>query len=346
MSESPEQTSKRKADHLKICLNDDVNYKEKTTGFEYYDFVHYCITEVDYNKIDLSTEIFGKKLNYPFLISSMTGGAKEAENINRQLAEIANKLNIAMGVGSQRQALSDDSYLKSYRIIREKAPDIPLFANIGAYQIAKTEKPEHLSERLVEMINADALIIHVNPLQELVQEEGETDFSGLLKNIKRITRKTAIPVIVKEVGAGISKKAAKKLLDVGVKAIDVAGAGGTSWSAVEMKRNNEMHDYFRDWGIPTAEALRDVNKLRKKYDFVLISSGGINDGVKIAKSIAMGANLAAAAGVVLKILFEQGEEALRNNIVNWFDEVKKIMYLTGCSNIKELMNTKLQRRKF
>ena len=195
------------------------------------------------------------------------------------------------------------------------------------------------------MIDADALIIHINPLQELIQIEGETDFSGLLKNLEKITKKTSIPIIAKEVGAGISKKASKRLLDVGVKGIDVAGAGGTSWSAVEMKRSNTVNEYFWDWGIPTADALKEVNKLRKKYDFTLISSGGIDDGIKIAKSIALGADLAASAGIVLKILFNSGAGALKAVITNWFEDVKKIMYLTGCNNISELKNIKLIRRK-
>ena len=147
MSESSEQTSKRKKDHLKICLNEDVSYRYKTTGFEEYDFEHYCITEADYNKIDLSTKLFGKKINYPFLISSMTGGANEAVNINNSLAEVAAELNIAMGVGSQRQALSDKNYLDSYKVIRKKAPGIPLLANIGAYQIAKAKNSPDLAEK-------------------------------------------------------------------------------------------------------------------------------------------------------------------------------------------------------
>lgn len=344
MAESPEKTSKRKSDHLEICLNADVNFNDKTTGFENYDFIHNAVTEVNIKNVDLSGILFGKKINYPFLISSMTGGANEAERINSDLADIAEELKLALGVGSQRQALNDKKFIASYKIMRKNAPNVPLLGNIGAFQIAKSEDPVGLAKYLIEMIEADALIIHLNPLQELMQPEGETDFSGLLSNIEKIVNQIDVPIIAKEVGAGIGKNAAKRLLETGVQGIDVAGAGGTSWSEVEMKRRDTENNYFRNWGIPTAEALGEVNKLRKKFKFLLISSGGVDDGIKIAKSIALGADLAASAGPILKILFNSGKRELVKTIKNWFEDVKKIMYLTGCYNVNDLQKLKLVRR--
>lgn len=344
LNEIPGQTSKRKKDHLELCLNEDVNFNSKTAGFENYEFIHNAVTEVDFEKINLTTEVFGKKIRYPFLISSMTGGSKEAERINSELALIAEDLKIALAVGSQRQALEDSNYLNSYKIIRKYAPGIPLFANIGAYQVAKNKNPVELADRLIDMIDSDALIIHLNPLQELMQGEGETDFSGLLKNISKITGKIKTPVIAKEVGAGIGKSAAKKLLEAGVAGIDVAGAGGTSWSAVEMLRKNQMNDYFRNWGIPTTECIREVSQLKKKYNFLLISSGGVDDGIKISKSIALGADLSASAKTVLHLLMNSGAEILKENILAWFENLKRIMYLTGCKSLDELKKSNSLRR--
>lgn len=343
MQETSKITSNRKKDHLDICLNEDVNFNEKTNGFEKYNFVHDAITEVDYSNLNLRTKLFGKKLKYPFLISCMTGGVKEAVNINEKLAEIAEELGIAIGVGSQRQALEDDNYINSYQVIRSKAPNVPVLGNIGAGEVAHSNDVVSMGKKIVDMVNADALVIHVNPLQELFQKEGNTDFTGLLSSIEKLCSALANPIIVKEVGSGISKPVAKKLLDVGVMGIDVAGAGGTSWAAVEMIRNNNEDRFFRDWGIPTAECIKEVYKLKKKRDFTLIASGGIKNGLDVAKSMALGSDLVASANVILKKLIYDDEQSVIDLINGWFEDVRKIMFLTGSADLEEFKNNKLKK---
>lgn len=345
MASSGDLTSNRKRDHISICLNEDVGFSKKTTGFELFEFEHNAITEVEFNNISLASKFFGKEVGYPFIISCMTGGTIEAENINAMLAETANQLNIPIGVGSQRQALENNSFIDSYKIVTGKAGEVPILGNIGAAQVAKSNNVSEFI-KLAEMVNASAMVIHLNALQEVFQKEGEPDFKGLLKNIELLVKELKIPVIAKEVGSGISKKAARELLSCGVFGIDVAGAGGTSWSAVEMKRNNnEENLYFRDWGIPTALALKDIKKLKKDFSFTLISSGGIDNGIKIAKSIALGADFTASARPLLKEVLYNGAEGAAKLIEDWFETVKKIMYLTGCENIDQLKSQKLKTQK-
>lgn len=343
MSSQSDETIKRKKDHIEICLNEDVAFSSITTGFENYYFEHNAITEVDFNKVDLATKFLKKKINYPFLISCMTGGTSEAEKINEHLAIAAKELNIPIGVGSQRQALENDKYISSYKVIRKNAGDVPVLSNIGAAQVSQIKSVEQY-RRIVELVNASALVIHVNPLQEMIQTSGEPNFKGLLKNIERLVQRIDIPIIVKEVGSGISKSAAKILLDTGVYGIDVAGAGGTSWAQVELKRNKEENEYFRNWGLPTSYCIRQIKALKSKYNFSLIASGGISNGIDIAKSIALGADLAASAKPLLKIVMDKGVDGIVNEISSWFDDVKKIMYLTGSKNIKELSKQKLIHR--
>ena len=217
-------TANRKKDHIDLCLNEDVGYN-KTNGFEKYTFKHYANTEVRTDKIDLSTKFFAKKIDLPFLISCMTGGTGEAEKINEKLAIAANELNIPIGVGSQRQALENKDYHSTYRVVRKNAGNVPVLGNIGAAQVAKSNRIIEEIKYLIDLVEADAMVIHLNPLQEMLQKDGDKDFSGLLKNIGKICSGIKIPVIVKEVGSGISKESAKKLLNEGVKGIDVAGAG-------------------------------------------------------------------------------------------------------------------------
>ncbi|MBA4405794.1 type 2 isopentenyl-diphosphate Delta-isomerase [bacterium] len=342
---SKDKTSQRKKDHIELCQNDDVKYKIKTAGFENYDFVHYAITEVKFDKITLATKFLNKKISFPFLISCMTGGTHAAQKINEKLAIAAKILNIPLGIGSQRQALENNNYHSTYRAVRKNAGDVPILGNIGAAQLAKSQNPVDEIKFLVELADADAMVVHVNPLQELVQKEGEPEFDGLLKNLSKVCRGTSIPVIVKEVGSGISKRAAKNILETGVYGIDVAGAGGTSWAKVEMKRNNEIDPFFQEWGLPTAFCVRKVHELKKNYNFVLIASGGIENGADIAKSIALGADLTASARPILQELQTNDIDGVVKLIENWFLVVKKIMYLTGCDKIKKLQKTELLRRE-
>ena len=336
-----DKTSQRKREHLRLCLTDDVQFKSKTNGFEKYDFVHSAITEVEIEKINFESSFFKKKISYPFLISCMTGGTTEAENINAKLAIAAQELNIPIGVGSQRQLLENNYHRKSYIIIRKNAPTVPVLGNIGAAQIVKLNKLDVI-QKLIEQVEADAMVVHLNPLQELLQKEGEPNFKGLLVKIEKLVKILSVPIIVKEVGAGISKQAAKKLLDAGVKGIDVAGAGGTSWAGVEILRNkNQQGNEFWDWGLPTSYCVREVSKLKKSYNFILIGSGGINIPMDAAKAFALGADLVASARIILKTLNNSGIEGVKNKIINWFEVIKSIMFLTGSNSIQALRNKKI-----
>ncbi len=335
MAKNSISTSERKKAHLELCLSDKVAFKNKTTGFENYEFEHYAITEVDLQKINFTTQFFNKKISYPFLISCMTGGTAEAGNINAQLAIAAQELNIPIGVGSQRQALENNKYLKTYKIIRENAPKIPVLGNLGAAEVVSIKSLDKVSY-LVDIIKADAMVIHVNPLQELFQPEGNPNFTGLIKRLDKLTKYLKVPIIIKEVGSGISKKAVQKLLEVGVKGIDVAGAGGTSWAGVEMLRSGKSEDNdFWDWGLPTAYCIKQIAPLKEYHEFILIGSGGINSAFDTAKALALGVDLAASARTILQKLDKNGVEGVVKLVRDWFETVKKIMFLTGSASLPE-----------
>lgn len=345
MPENTDLTSQRKKEHIELCLTDEVSFQEKKTGFDNYEFEHYAITEVDISKIDFHTKFFNKKINYPFLISCMTGGTSKAEDINSQLSVAANHLNIPLGVGSQRQALENKEYHKSYKIIRQNAPKIPILGNIGASQIVAFKDFDPV-KYLIELVEADVMVIHVNPLQELIQKYGEPNFKGFLKKIEKLVKFLDVPVCIKEVGAGISKKAAEKLLNAGVKGIDVAGAGGTSWAGVEILRNNENNSSeFWDWGLPTSYCIKEIYKLKKNYKFVLIGSGGIYNAFDMAKAYSLGADLTASARIIIQVLYRQGTEAVIRLIEEWFNTVKKIMFLTGSNSLSGLRKNKLLKKE-
>jgi isopentenyl-diphosphate delta-isomerase len=293
--------SARKNDHLRISLEEGVRSNHLTTGLERYRLVHQALPELDLDQVDLRTCFLGKELQAPFLISAMTGGTLPAKAINRRLAEAANTLGIAMGVGSQRAAVEEPSLAETFRV-RDIAPDILLFANLGAVQLIRSYTVEHC-HRAVDMIEADALVLHLNPLQEALQPDGDTHFGGLLDKIEAVCRELSVPVIVKEVGHGLSSQVARRLAQAGVTALDVSGAGGTSWSEVERYRATgpsqaSVAAQFADWGIPTAEALRSVRSCLPEIP--LIASGGIETGVEIAKCIALGADLVGVAWPLLR----------------------------------------------
>ncbi|KAF0153325.1 MAG: isopentenyl-diphosphate delta-isomerase [Ignavibacteria bacterium] len=338
------KTSQRKKEHIKLCLTDRVAF-EKSNGFDLYEFEHFAITEVDYSKIKLDAHFFGKKISFPFLISCMTGGTADAERINEKLSIAANELNIPIGIGSQRQALENKKFHSTYKIVRKNAGNVPILGNIGAAQVARSNTLVDDLNLMIEIAEADAMVIHINPLQELLQPEGEPNFSGFLKKLEKAIPKISVPIICKEVGSGISKKAAKCLLDVGVQGIDVAGAGGTSWASVELLRNKQSDKYFSEWGLPTSYCVRTVSELKKKYDFMLIASGGINSGVQAAKALALGADLTASARILLQEVTQNDVGGVIKLIINWFETVKKIMYLTGSSNVEHLRKIVLKRKE-
>jgi len=338
MKKSISETSRRKKEHIELCLTDKVTFRSKSNGFDRYDFIHDALTEVDISKISLQTKLFSKDINLPFLISCMTGGTEEAENINQRLAVIADELKIPIGVGSQRQALENKDNHNSYKVIRKTAKSVPVLGNIGAAQVVQSKNQDDILS-LIDMLEADAFVVHLNPLQELLQPEGEPNFVGLLKKLEKLVLKSKVPVIVKEVGSGISKETAIKLLNIGVKGIDVAGAGGTSWAGVEILRGKSENDFW-DWGLPTSYCLKEIYPLKKKYKFTLVGSGGINTSHDLAMAYAFGADLVASARIILQTLMKNGEEEVIKLILNWFSYLKKVMFLTGSRNLIELKNKK------
>lgn len=341
MADNTEQIRSRKKEHLDLCKTDEVLFKHKTSGFEHYDFLHAAVTEVQIDKIDLSKKFFGKKVSYPFLISCMTGGTSEGENINLQLAEVAAELNIPLGLGSLRFALGTNDYDEHFNQIRSAAKSIPLLGNIGAAQIVKMKSNKELFH-LLNKIECNVLVVHLNPLQELLQKNGEANFKGLRKSLEKLVKQYPFPIIVKEVGAGISKKSAQSLLDLGVSGIDVAGAGGTSWAGVEILRNKQStENYFWDWGLPTSYCIRTIAELRKKNKFMLIGSGGVDTSLDIAKALALGADFTASARIILQSLLKEGQNGVVNLINAWFEDVKKIMFLTDSQNLRSFGKQKL-----
>ncbi|MBV6452291.1 MAG: Isopentenyl-diphosphate delta-isomerase [Anaerolineales bacterium] len=330
----------RKADHIKINLEQDVR-SALTTGLENYRFTHEALPELDLNRIDTTVDLFRKRLAAPLLISSMTGGTTEAETINLRLAEAAQEMKIAMGVGSQRAAIEHPNQARTFQV-RRVAPDILLFANLGAVQLNYGYTVDHC-RRAVDMIQADALILHLNPLQEAVQDAGDTNFEGLAKRIEEVCKQIEVPVIAKEVGWGISERTAKLLADCGVSAIDVAGAGGTSWSQVEMHRapdefTRQLAATFVGWGIPTAESILNVKKAVP--EMTVFASGGIKDGLDIAKCIALGATLGGMAGNFLKAAAISTEQAMEM-IKLTKRQIEVTMFACGAKALEGLNQTKL-----
>lgn len=329
------QTSSRKSDHIRINLEEDVQ-SGLTTRLERYHFIHQALPEVNLEDVDLRLDLFGRRLKAPILISSMTGGTAEAAKINRILATAAQETGIAMGLGSQRAAIERPELAKTFQV-RSVAPDILLFANLGAVQLNYQYGLEQC-QRAVDMIEADALILHLNALQEAVQPEGDTKFSGLLKKIETVCRNLPVPVIAKEVGWGFSEQAARQLSDAGVAAIDVAGAGGTSWTQVEMHRAKtesqaRLAAAFIEWGISTSESILNVRKAAPHL--TVFASGGIRSGIDIAKCIALGATLGGMASPFLKAAARSVEDTLQT-VLEVRREIQVCMFAAGAKNLDEL----------
>lgn len=334
-------TENRKADHIRINLDKDVQFPRLTTGLEHYRFIHQALPEINLADVDTSIELFGKTLSSPIVISSMTGGTDMARRINQNLAAAAQQHGIAMGLGSQRAAIEKPELAYSYKV-RDVAPDILLFANLGAVQL-NYKYGVAQCQQAVDMIEADALILHFNVLQEAVQPEGDTNFAGLLHKVEEVCKKLPVPVIAKEVGWGFSEQNAHDLANAGVAAIDVAGSGGTSWSEVEYHRaptqfHAQVAASFADWGIPTADAILYASK--GAPNLKIIASGGLRDGIDIAKSIALGAIAGGMAGPFLKAA-DQSVEVVDLLIRQVSSQLRIAMLCSGIRSIEELQKVSL-----
>jgi isopentenyl-diphosphate delta-isomerase len=329
----------RKADHIEVCLKEDVQSKKATTGFEEIHLVHRAIPEIEREKVDLSTTVFGYKFSAPIFVGAMTGGTAKATKINATIAEAVEELSLGMGVGSQRIAIDNPKVEHSFSIVREKAPTAFILANIGGPQLVGKYGVKE-AKKAVEMVKANALAVHLNALQEAVQPEGDTNYSGLLHKIGEVVQELDVPVVVKETGAGICAEDAAMLAATGVAAIDVSGIGGTSWAAVEYYRAKARQDDFSkrlgetfwDWGIPTAaslvEAVQSVN-------VPVIASGGIRTGIDVTKALALGASLASATYPFLGPASKASED-VKKALQLMVGEVRNAMFLVGADSIQKL----------
>jgi len=340
-----EDHPRRKADHIRISLEEDVSFDTLTSGFERYRFVHCALPEISLDAVDTAVVFLGKRLQAPLLISSMTGGTPQGREINRRLAQAAQEVGIGMGLGSLRAAVEDPTLAETYRV-RDVAPDILLLANLGAVQLNYGYTVDHC-RRAVEMVGADGLVLHLNPLQEALQPEGQTDFSDLLRKIEAVCRGLEVPVVVKEVGWGLSADVARRLADAGVAALDVAGAGGTSWSQVEMYRaenglQRAVAAAFRDWGIPTAEAVREVR--RALPHIPIVASGGIRDGIQVAKAIALGATVCGIARPFL-VAAAESAEAVAETAAVLITQLRVAMFAVGAPDLSALARAPLVTEK-
>lgn len=338
------ETRERKTEHIKISLNQDVQSRKKTAGFEDIHFIHKALPEIDEQEIDLSTTAFNHKFSAPLIVGAITGGALEATKINATIAEAVEELGVGMGVGSQRAAIEDKKLEKTFAIARKKAPTAFLIANLGGVQLVNGYTIKQV-KKAIEMIKADAVAIHLNPLQEAVQPEGQTNFRGVLEKIRDVAKELDKPVIVKETGAGIAAEDAKKLETASVKGIDVSGAGGTSFAAVEFYRakrrgkslQRRLGDVFWDWGIPTAISIVEVSQT---VDIPVIASGGIRDGVDVAKALALGANLTSLSQPMLQAAVKGAKET-KDTLSILIKELKSVMFLVGADSLKVLQQVPL-----
>lgn len=331
----------RKGHHISIVIRKNVNYRNKTTGFECIEFTHRASTRLDLEDIDITTKFLNKDFKAPLLIGSMTGGFKGSEKINRELARAASTLGIGMGVGSQRVAIENPNVRHTFSIVREEAPDIFVMANLGASQLA--EYGVEGAKEVIDMINADALAVHFNPVHEAVQVGGTPVFSKYYEVLSDVVKEVGVPVIVKEVGFGMSMEDAKLFEKLGVSALQIDGAGGTSWAAVEyyralLKKEREkaaIAKCFWDWGIPTAISLLEVTNTTS---LPVIAGGGIRSGIDVAKSISIGASLAAIARPVLITLIKGGVDGVVKYMNRIINELKVVMLAVEARNLNELKN--------
>jgi isopentenyl-diphosphate delta-isomerase len=330
-------TPSRKQEHVEVVLTSDVHFRNKSNGLDDVELPYNALPEIDFDEVDTSIVFLGKPLKQPLMVTGMTGGYPDAEHINRTIALACAQTATAFCVGSMRAAIEDPSLESTYSVVKEFSSDIPIIANIGGVQLVEWHTEGSLlknTQHLCTIINASALAIHLNPLQEMLQPEGQPRFCGVTDAIATIVDELDWPIIVKEVGAGISANVARRLSDVGVEMIDVAGAGGTSWAGVEIMRRsdqNETLDYW-DVGIPTAECIKQCKGIVP----ILIASGGIGSGTHIAHAIALGATLCGAAQPVLRAAISAGTNGIEHLIAQWKLDLKRRMFLSGSKTLADL----------
>ena len=328
----------RKLEHIQLAL--EARNQHASRFYDRYDFVHEALPDVDLAAVDVSVEFLGKPLAAPLLVSCMTGGTDSASTINRNLAVAAERAGIALGVGSQRKALEDSATAATFEV-RDLAPTIPLLGNLGAVQLNYGFGLEEC-RRAVEMISADALALHLNPLQEAIQPEGQCDFTGLLPKIGRLVAELGVPVVVKEIGCGISGATGRRLFDVGVRIVDSAGLGGTSWARIEAARASdlELGELFADWGVPSPDSIRQLAAIE---GFTVIGSGGVRSGLDVAKALCFGADLVGLAQPFLAAAMESADKVYER-IQRVVQELRIAMFCTGCRNLAELRQAQLKER--
>lgn len=339
MSEAPSDIGSRKSDHLQLAISGDVGFR-RSNLLEQVTLVHTALPEICHDAIDLKTKIAGQSLRSPIMISAMTGGTLKTGEVNRLLASVAEEGGYAIGLGSQRAMVAggrvDKAIGASYQL-RSEAPTIPILGNLGVVQAASM--PTTLVEEMLEFVGASVLCLHMNPAQEIMQPEGDRDFRGCIDGIARLCAELSVPVIVKETGCGISRNVADLLISHGVEHVDLAGAGGTSWVAVETERNRargpHSGDLYRDWGIPTAASILQV---RGRGFRSIIASGGIKTGLDVARAIALGAHAAGIARPVLQALDRGGRAEALSYLQLVEAELKVAMLLSGSKNIASLQN--------
>lgn len=327
--------SQRKKAHVELTASDKAAYS-KTTGLEHIFFKHNALPELNLSEISTQADFAGRRFSMPLFISSMTGGYADAKAVNQIIAETCERWDLPFGVGSQRAMLLDSSQADSFLVVRKSAPKAFIASNIGACQLIQQTKIDSI-HKIIDVIEANALIVHLNPLQELMQIEGDSDFKGILNQIEKLVSSLQIPVIVKETGAGIHASVARKLVDVGVSIIDVAAAGGTSWAKVENLRKSEKNQLseFNEWGIPLVDCLLSY-KGRNKNEYTLIASGGIKSPFDMIKCLGLGADFTAIAQLVIKAIIESGEEGFEHLLKTWQENQKRIQLLLGVKTITEL----------
>jgi isopentenyl-diphosphate delta-isomerase len=328
----------RKLEHIRLALEERMQLGRNF--FDDYRFDHAALPEIDLDLVDAGVDFLGRRLAAPLLISSMTGGTETAGQINRNLAAGAEQAGVAVGVGSQRKALEDPTKADTFRV-REVAPSAVLLANLGAVQLNYGMGVRECREA-VEMIGADALILHVNPLQEAIQPEGQCNFAGLLPKIGEVVREVGVPVVVKEIGCGLSEATARALVAQGVRIVDTAGVGGTSWARIEAQRAGDLEigELFAGWGIPTPESIRQLHQVE---GLTVIGSGGVRNGLDVAKALALGADLVGMAYPFLAPATESPDR-VADKVRRTVRELKICMFCLGVKTISELRRVPLLKK--